>query len=130
MSAFRVGRVSGEFSTLAPPSSKRPAAESYRLSLGVEHRKHQPPAKSIVRAAFLFLHHQPALFQLLLGRAFLPQMRRKRFPTVGRKSEPKSLGCVSSVIPRCFRYSRATRASALDSELILPPVQRPLIQLE
>ena len=64
-----------------------PAAEGYRFSLGVKHRENQPAAKTIVRAAFIFPDHQPALFQLLLRRAFLSQMRRKRFPTVGSESE-------------------------------------------
>ena len=70
---------------------QRAAAKSDRLPLNVEHRKHQPPAKTIVGAAFFFLDDQPAAFDLLLRRAFLSQMSGKRFPTIGRKTEPKGL---------------------------------------
>ena len=51
------------------------SAECYRFSLAVEHRENQPAAKTIVRAAFIFPDHQPAFLQLLLGSAFLSQMR-------------------------------------------------------
>src|SRR5438128_46185 len=67
------------------------SAKRDRFSLSVEHREHQPSTKTIVRTAFIFLDDESTFFKLLLRRAFLTEMSRKSFPTVGSKTEMKCL---------------------------------------
>src|SRR5215813_13194889 len=107
---------------------ERPAAKRDRFALCVEHGKYQPSTEAIVRASFFLFHHEAAAFELLLRRAFLSEMRGKRFPTVGRKSKTKS-GC------RLFREAALLQVltngrGTFALQLILPPLQRPLIQLD
>src|SRR2546429_8036590 len=107
---------------------KNSAAKRDRFSLRIEYRKHQPAAKTIVGSAFIFLDDQPAFFKLLLRRALLPEMSRKRFPTVGCKSKLKGLTGLFGDAALFKIFAHTARSLAL--KLILPPGKRPLIKLD
>src|SRR5437660_6810251 len=104
------------------------AAKGNRFSLHVKHGENEPPAKTIVRTTFIFLYHETALLEVFLAGPLLPQMRGKSFPTVGSKSEPESLcGFISDATT--FQIL-AHRRGGFALQLILPPLQRPLVQLD
>src|SRR5215510_13557121 len=92
MTAFRVGRRFRRVYVFRLTFRiERSASERNRFSLRVEYRENQPPTKPVIRTALIFFNDQTALFYLLLSRALLTEMSRKRFPAVRSEAKLESL---------------------------------------
>src|SRR5215831_4715885 len=107
---------------------ERASTKRNRFSLHIKYREDEPPAKTIVGPAFIFLDHQTALLELFLARALLTQMSRQSFPTV--RSKPKPEGLCGFITDAAFFQILAHRCRSFARQLILPPLQRPLVQLD
>src|SRR5205085_2561425 len=105
-------------------------AKRNRASLRIHDRKDHAPTKPIIKSAAIFFNDQTAPLNLRRRRAFALQVRTQPIPTIRRETKTKNFARLFTDASALNIFTRCLRLAAALGQLLLPPFERPTVQLD